>query len=250
MPKSKKAQDDFSDVFNTETPADVKKRNEEVMQNAGKGLPYFSLQEDDTAVVRFLDDRPLSFYQHRVFDATLKQGQGSYRNLTCIRKNCPMCQVGNRPRFVGAYRIIHIDAVDKNGKVAPQLKVFLKGVNCTVVLEKKNQRNKLSSENMEVERIGQGFDTQYLFEWTGQKNKPKKYNQPDEPVSLQDMFKPQHETLERLAQTLKKKSSDGADDDYGDKDDEEEEVQTESKSKKGKGKKKEGKRSNNDKIPF
>jgi hypothetical protein len=232
--------EDLDDVFNTETPTDVKKRNEEIQKSIGKGLSYFSLKDEETAVIRFLDDRPLTFYQHRVWDSSLKNGQGGYRNLTCSRKNCPLCKAGNRPRYVGAYRIIHIDAEDKNGKIAPREKIFLKGVNTLSVLEKKNQKKALSSENMEVERMGGGFDTQYLFDWTGENKKPKDYIRPEDGDDLQEIFKIQPDLAERLALSVKKGK--GYHDDVPDED-EEEDTPPPKKSAKSKSK---GKKSSSD----
>jgi hypothetical protein len=206
-------------------------------KNAGKFLPYFALKEGEApATIRFLDDKPLTFYQHRVFDAGLKQGQGGHRNLTCMRQDCPLCKAGNKPRYVGAYRIIHIDSTEKNGTVAPKEKIFLKGVNALAVLDKKNQKKRLTSENMEVERIGDGFDTQYIFEWTGEKKVPKNYTKPDED-DLKEIFAINEDDLIRLAKNEKRKGRS-------------EEDEEEDPAPKSKGKGKKGKKDEDEDLPF
>jgi hypothetical protein len=192
------------DIFNTVTPEEAAKEVQEKRDRAAKYLPYLSIGQDKKAVVRFLDDKPLNFYQHRVYDPSAKDGTGSWRMLTCLRSKCPMCKV-ETPRYVGAYRLIHIDNLEE-GKAVPRVKVFVKGIQVVEVLERKNRRKPISSENFEIERIGAGINTKYIFENTGDQVMPKNYVMP-EGMSLEDekwaylkeMFKPQPEVLERLA---------------------------------------------------
>lgn len=192
------------DVFNTDTIAKVSQQRKEKMEAAGNFMPYFNLGEDQVGLVRFIDNEPLTFHQHRVWDPTLKEGSGAWRNLTCPRKDCPYCKLGgkNLPRYVGAYRLIHIDHTEKDDKGVekqlPTLKVFLKGINTLEVLVRKNKRKPLSRENMEVERMGSGFSTKYLFENTGDTAEIVTYNKPDND-DLKDMFKVQRDVLDRLA---------------------------------------------------
>lgn len=208
MAKGKK-DEEFDDVFNTDTPDDVSERNKAAQ--SGMRIPYFTLKDDETAVVRFLDDEPVTFYQHRVRDNSLKDGKGGYRQLTCMRKNCPLCKKGDRPRYVGAYRLVHLDN-QEGKKIIPKEKVFIKGVKTLEVLAKKSRKKPLTSENLEVERTGSGFDTQWLFEWTGDTAKVKDF-QEMENQDLTQLFKPQIEVTERLAKTLAGGDSDDDDDD-------------------------------------
>ena len=197
-----KASEDFDSVFNTSAPEDVAKQRQAAMEAAGNWMPYLNVPEEGSAVVRFMDNRPLTFYQHRVWDKSLREGQGAWRTLTCIRENCPLCMADDKPRYVGAYRVVHIDHIEKDqsGKEVqrPTLKIFLKGINTLEILERKNKKKKLNSENMDVERIGSGFDTKYIFEFNGDAEVPKDYKKPDE-VDLKKIFAPQTDVMKRLA---------------------------------------------------
>lgn len=192
------------DVFNTSTIDEVSKQRKEKMEAAGSFMPYFNLGSDQVSLVRFLDNEPLTFHQHRIWDPMLKDGAGAWRNLTCPRLNCPECKLGGKhaPRYVGAYRLIHIDHVEKdeNGveKQEPTEKIFLKGINTLEVLVRKNRRKPLSQENMEVERIGTGFNTKYIFDGTGDTAAIVDYKKPDSD-DLKEIFKVQRDVLERLA---------------------------------------------------
>lgn len=191
----------LDDVFNTVTPEDYKEEIADKM--AGTGIDYFSLAKDQSALVRFLDDRPLTFYQHRVWDKSSKNGKGGWRMLTCMRTNCPLCIAGDKPRYVGAYRLVHIDNKEKDGSgrevLKPKYKVFIKGVNTLEILERKNKKKPLSSENIEVERAGEGFDTKYIFDFSGDITPPV-YEQPEaSKMNLKELFKVQLDTVNRMA---------------------------------------------------
>lgn len=193
------AQNDY-DVFNTTTPEEVADEIRKKRESFDSYAEYFNIPPDGTALVRFLDDRPVTFYQHRVWDKSLKNGQGGWRTLTCLRAECPLCRVADekdKARYVGAYRLIHLDNRE-DGKVKPKLKIFLKGINTLEVLERKNRKKPLSSENIEVERIGTGFDTKYLFEFTGESKPVTDYEKPSV-TSLKEIFKVQPEILARIA---------------------------------------------------
>lgn len=197
--------DQVYDPFNTETPEDVAEKNRKAREEGGSYLPYFNPKEDETSIVRFIDDEPLTFYQHRVWDPLAKDGAGGWRVLTCKRKNCELCAAGDKPRYVGAYRLVHIDNLE-NGKQVPKLKIFLKGVNTLEVLVRRNKKRPLSSQNLEVERIGKGFDTKYTFEGTGDETMPN-YEKPDN-CELRTVFAIQEDVVKRLAGSVSKKEKD------------------------------------------
>jgi hypothetical protein len=188
------------DVFNTTTPEEMAEEVRRRKEQAGNFVEYFNIEKNIIAVARFLDDAPLTFFQHRIWDKSLKQGVGGWRNLTCIRENCPLCAIQTdkeKARFVGAYRLVHLDNVI-DGKVVPKVKIFLKGINTIEILERKNRRKAISSEDMEIERIGDGFDTKYLFEFTG---KCTSINEivATQDINLKEVFKVQLDILNRLA---------------------------------------------------
>jgi hypothetical protein len=207
----KQVEKDEDDIFNTSTANAIVKKISKAKESIGKYMPYLAVPEDGSAIVRFLDDEPVTFYQHRIYDPSMKEGLGGYRNLTCTRKDCPICGKGNRPRWVGAYRVIHIDHMDK-GKQVPTEKIFIKGVNVIEVLERKNQKKALSSENIEIERIGTSFETKYTFDFTGDKKPIKDYVM-SEDDDLRERFKINRDDLERLAKTMDKKGKSASEDD-------------------------------------
>lgn len=208
------------DVFDTVTPQEQKEMNQ---TSSYLKASWFKIEDGESARVRFLDENPLTFYQHSEYDKKAKRGAGMRVNLTCIQKDCPLCEAGSKPRYVGAYRVILIEKFDRKGrpmKISPEEQIFIKGVNTLAILEKKNSKKKITSENIDIDRTGDGFDTQYIPEFTGEKAIPKDYKKLPS-ANLRDYFKPKPQDLARLAKDLMRKSR-GSDDDYegvGDDDD-------------------------------
>jgi len=191
-------------IFNTKTPEQaVEEKNES--RGGGNYMPYLGIGENDSAVVRFLDRVPLTFYQHREWDPALKKGQGGYRMTTCIRENCPVCNAGGKPRYVGAFRVVHLDAMvsDSQGNkvTTPTEKIFIKGINTLEILTRKDKKRDITSENIDIERIGKGFDTKYMFDYTGVTDAPvfERFENDD----LMKIFAPDVEVLNRLAANMK-----------------------------------------------
>lgn len=189
--------DEFSvGVFDTTSPEEAKKDTEFT------GIPYFNLRDGETAVIRFLLAKAKTFYQHRVWDKAAKKGTGGWRVFTCIRTNCPLCRAGDRPSYKGAYPIIHIDNVEVDGagkqQRIPRFKILIRGVNDITVLEKKANRYNLTEFNMDVERVGKGTSTQYLFEKTETKDMPQcDYKKED--VDVKKFFAVQLDVMQRVA---------------------------------------------------
>jgi hypothetical protein len=154
---------DQYDVFNTTTPEEEKEKNEQIQNSMNKKYnPFFKLDNGKTTIVRFLQRKPLTFRQHGwIYDPTAYGGKGGHVNTTCLINDCPLCEAGHKARYVGAYQIIEYDASD-DGK--PMYKVFLKGTNTLVILDKKDQRYDLTSRDFSVTRIGQGVNTVYSFD--------------------------------------------------------------------------------------
>ncbi len=182
----------------------------EIQENSRKGgyspkfLTHLPIKKDEIVVVRFVETEALTFYQHYVKDPLLNNGQGAFRNLTCSRDGCPICPTKSewsKPRWMAAYRVIHLD--DPEG---PRMRVFSKGVIAMTLLEKKQKRlqqegRDINSANCEIERSGEGFKTLYTFEFKAASPAPAAYEQP-EAVDLVEYFKIDMEALIRIAQTL------------------------------------------------
>jgi len=276
--KSKQAKEtDWKEAFNTETPAEKKEQNKKAMEDAGKFMPYFNLGDGETAIIAFLDNKPVTFYQHRVWDKSAKKGVGGYRTLTCPRKSapCALCKKGDKPRYVGAYRIVHIDNIEtvrnKQGKEVekqvPREEIFIKGVNTLAVIERKETKLKekgkhISDKIYEVERVGTGFDTVYTFDETSEVDIPE-YKEAEED-DLKEIFAVQLDVINRIAGTLFDDEDDDPDDvdtddevDDVDNEDEDEDEDTDADSddndepiRKSKKSKRVSKNSDGDSIPF
>lgn len=182
----------------------------EINENSRKGgwsdkyLTHLPIQKDEIVLVRFLETEALTFYQHYVKDPLLNNGQGAFRNLTCSRDGCPLCATKSewsKPRWVGAYRVIHLD--DPEG---PKMRVFSKGVTALTLLEKKQKRLKQQGRdinmcNCEIERSGEKLKTLYTFDFKEPSQISDTYQYP-EATDLVDYFKIDMEALIRISQGL------------------------------------------------
>ena len=87
------------------------KELEESMNNEGYS-PNFILQPNEEATIIFLTDAPINHYQHFL--------KAQKRYFTCSQTpDCPLCATGNKPSFVGAYRILDTRSeewIDKKGE--------------------------------------------------------------------------------------------------------------------------------------
>lgn len=149
-------------------------------------LPNFFLKDGEEASVTFLTVKPFTFYQHFL--------KGIDASFTCSQAaDCPLCGIGNKPTFQGAYLIIdhrHEEWVDKQSgeKKSRQhtLKIAKYGIRALQVLDRKNQRKGLENFSWNVSRTGSGNDTQYDFEDVDKIAFPMPENIP----ALKDILKP------------------------------------------------------------
>lgn len=195
------------DVFNQVTPEEEKQKNEQLKESFNKKRnPFFKLGDGETKVVRFLDGNPLTFRQHSwIYDPTAYGGKGGHVNTTCLINDCPLCEAGHKARYVGAYRMIEYEA-GENGE--PMYKVFLKGTNTLVVLDKKHQRYDLTSRDFSVSRMGKGTNTMYSFDPEDCTDLPDEVlGEPDE--DLRDVFAPSLEMCQKLAMCVSQESKGG-----------------------------------------
>lgn len=197
---------------------EYKKKQEAYKESAASGggkkkFPvYFDLDEGEEANARFLEFDPVKFWQHRVFDPESKKGSGGYRVFSCTREpSCPLCMAGDKPAFKVAWQIVHLDALDpKTGEVTPRVKLLVKGIRFAEYYAKKTAKNDPTKQNVTLERIGSGQNTQYLFAGWGDKGKIE-YDSSEE-VELEDYFGIDDEKfadMERIASSLGGKSGSG-----------------------------------------
>lgn len=148
---------------------------------------YLDVEEGTEAEVRFLEKDPIKFWQHRVYDPSGKNGRGGYRVFSCTRTaTCPLCLAGDKPSFKVAWQVVHIDNLDKNGNVVPRVKLFVKGIRFAEYYDAKTQKKDPTKQNVTLERIGSGQNTQYLFSEWGAAEKIEYDKTPE--VDLEEYF--------------------------------------------------------------
>lgn len=213
----------YADLFDaTESVEEYSKQVEEAREGSGSYIKFFSLQESETAEIRFLLTDPVRFFQHREYDRTGKKGKGSWVNLTCVKKKrtCPLCSANSQSSFKAAYLIVHLDADE-----GPTVKLFVRGVRDSKSIAAKSRKVDLLKESVEVERIGKATDTRYDFERTGNK-KPVNFdrdlidgarNEDQYKEFLMKRFAPRLDKMEEIAASRADSDDADSDDDYSDK---------------------------------
>lgn len=141
---------------------EVSKRIEEALSQ--EYIPSFFLKDGEEATVRFLTDEPLTFYEHFV--------KGINKSFTCPQTpDCPLCAIGNKPSFRGAYLIIDQRSESWEDKQTREqksrvntVKALKMGIRALQVLDRKNAKKGLLNHDWVVSRTGQGNNTIYDFE--------------------------------------------------------------------------------------
>jgi hypothetical protein len=218
-----------NDFFNTTTADEINKENERKRQLAEERrksfIPEFYLKAGQSATLRFInmtkmEDIPLSFYEHMVWDPFYEnwdKSRGNFVNFTCVKNKakgitCPLCEKGDQANWVAVFLVIHIDNVEKDKesgteKVKPRLKIWKVSAKTLAAIENfikpkfdklgnlVSKGQPLSSENVFVERLGTGVNTNYPLKFIQDSKKP------DDPelieqikqVNLIEKFKPTEE---------------------------------------------------------
>lgn len=208
----------YGNVFSDEPlSTHVKEYNENMSKRGGDGegggrsyATYLNIEEGETAEVLFLEETPIKFWQHRVYDQKVKKGQGGYRVFSCTRQpDCPLCVAGDTPTFKVAWNVLHID--DEEG---PKVKLWVKGIKFAELFEKKAARFDITKERVILERIGKGKNTQYTIDRTNDRKVPKFDD--DTVTDLEEYFgldDEKYNDMERVAKSLGRGGSKRDDDD-------------------------------------
>src|SRR5690606_22730000 len=143
-------------------------------------LPSLMIRDtDENVYISFVTAEPITYYEH--FLKHLK------RSFTCpdsgeaTKGNCPLCAMGNKPSFRGAFLVIdhrYEEFTRQNGEQVKQqhtLKIAKFGIRVLKALQKLDAKLKKGSPvqqavpngilgiPFEVVRSGSGTDTQYTF---------------------------------------------------------------------------------------
>ena len=155
-------------------------------------VPDFYLTDGDEARITFLTETPITYYQH-----FLGRMQGQ-KTFTCTQdESCPICAIGNKPSFRGAFLVIDHredewkDKQSGETKTAKyQVKLMNHGITALQVIEKKNNRHGLLNHDWVVTRTGTGSNTAYDFERLDDVSKPGDIPFPEELPELKELLKP------------------------------------------------------------
>lgn len=83
------------------------KRLERIREQAGNRIYRTWIPDRETKEFRFLNEEPITFYEHRVQFGNSKRPEF----VTCLGDDCPLCQIADgrriaKSRFVGAFLVI------------------------------------------------------------------------------------------------------------------------------------------------
>jgi len=146
---------------------------------------WVKMEDGESVVVRVIDvgsDFKDGFVHPVEFEG---KGRGSFtRDVMCLDQDddgtpCPGCRDDLERRFKFWCRVIEreADKVNDSGKTIgyeDQVKILSGGKRLAGALNKKALRRNLSKRDIEIEREGTGWDTDYSVEWVDEKDKPLK----------------------------------------------------------------------------
>lgn len=141
----------------------VEKESQRIEEAMNKNfVPNFILKEDEEAKIIFLTTEPVNFYEHYL--------KAQNRYFTCSQNDCPLCEMGNKASYRGAYLVLdtrYEEWVDKktNEKKSRQntIKVMKHGVKALKQIKKQHAKRGLDKFAWEIARTGSGTDTSYGF---------------------------------------------------------------------------------------
>jgi len=161
-------------------------------------LPTLFLKDGEEAPLTFLTTTPFNYYEHFV--------KGINQSYTCSQSaDCPLCAMGNKPSFKGAYIVIDHRVESWNDKSTGEVKsrkdtvkVMKQGIRALQVLDRKNARKGLNGRTWVLTRTGQGNNTQYDFEDIDQ----IPFTKPEKLPDLVEILKPKDRAyvLQKLAE--------------------------------------------------
>jgi hypothetical protein len=147
-----------------------KKRQEENRAKMGNSIWRFFIKDDgDEAEVRFLNELPVTFYEHTVKNVV--NGKERYDSVICTNEGCDLCDSGDKPTFKGAYLVYDkrpVDYKDKDGKekhLDGQIRLYVQGTRVLSQLKRYSEKYGLTNRPYTIVRIGKGTSTTYSFEY-------------------------------------------------------------------------------------
>jgi hypothetical protein len=159
----------------------VEERDKEIKEAMSRSfLPQlFVREEDEDVFISFITADPITFYEH--FIPAQKRSYTCPDNGDTSKGTCPMCAMGNKPSFRGAYLVIdhrYEEFKNKQDELVKQqhtLKIAKFGIRVLKQLQKTDAKLKKGSAIVppvangilgipfEIVRSGGGTDTAYTF---------------------------------------------------------------------------------------
>jgi hypothetical protein len=148
-----------------------------------KKAGWVKIEDGGSTVVRVVDvgDDFRDGFVHPV-EFSPKRGRSFTRDVMCLDQDddgtpCPGCRDDLERRYKFWCRVIEREAEQENdaGKVTgykDEVKILSSGKRLAGALNKKQKRHDLSMRDVEIERDGQGWDTDYGVEWVDDKDVP------------------------------------------------------------------------------
>ena len=146
-------------------------RQEKNREKAGKRLWRFFISSDEEATVHFLNEEPISFYEHTIKSVN-SSGEETYSYHMCTGEDCPFCADGNRPSFKGAFLIEdkrpfeYTDSSGKKKKGNSRLLLYVAGTKVLSQLDRISGRYGLTKRDYIIIRTGKGQSTSYQVDRT------------------------------------------------------------------------------------
>lgn len=171
----------------------VEERQREIDEAMKGSLPNLIVRDEDEDVyVSFITSEPITFYEH--FLPNLKRSFTCPDNGDSTKGTCPLCAMGNKPSFRGAYLVIdhRHEQWEKDGQKFQRqhtLKIAKFGIRVLKSLQKLDTKLKKGNKvtppvpngileiPFEIIRSGKGTDTQYAFNalQPSEEHFPRKY---------------------------------------------------------------------------
>jgi len=131
----------------------------QVQQSRGsKGVGNFYIKDGESKKIQFIENEPTCIYEH------VTNIDGKWKSLTCLKgsgEECPLCENGESPRFVGKFTIIDYSEANEKWRI----KMYTQGIRVLKLLEQRAKKEKgLNGYIYEVTRTGNGVDTLYNFD--------------------------------------------------------------------------------------
>lgn len=148
-----------------------------------KSTAWVKIPDGESAVVRVIDigDDFRDGFVHPV-DFERKGGKTFTRDVMCLDQDddgtpCPGCRDDLDRRYKFWCRVIEREAekLNESDKVIgyeDQVKILSSGKRLVGALNKKHKKRDLSLRDIEIEREGTGWDTDYSVEWVDEEDNP------------------------------------------------------------------------------